>query len=304
MSIQIDNGEFTRIHNDILDGLAKSQFTALEFRCLFFLVRMTYGWQKKEDAISLSQWTDGIGIDGKNRGNILNTLNGLVHQGVIYMRSNGNNRPATWGLNKAYFEKQTVMQLHNSVDDELEPTVIPQHNSGVMPEHNSFEPTVMQPHNTTVIPQHNSLAETVMQPHNHQRKILKKELKKEDIPATQPALREKVPTPQQEMFGAVCEAIGWDYKTLSKEDQGQIAQAVGILTKANYTVDDIRRFMTEVWFNDWRWEKEHQHPTLKQLRQEIGKIRSSLASVAPATAKKEKGINGFRDMLAEQGIHI
>src|SRR5690606_33709220 len=34
------------------------------------------------------------------------------------------------------------------------------------------------------------------------------------------------PTPQQEMFAAVCEAIGWDYKTLSRDDRGQVAQTV------------------------------------------------------------------------------
>lgn len=107
------------------------------------------------------------------------------------------------------------------------------------------------------------------------------------------------PTPQQEMFGAVCEAIGWDYKTLSKEDKGQVAQAVGILGKASYVVDDIRRFMVEVWFEDWRWKKEGQHPTLKQLRQEIGKIRSVAKHAAP---KKQTGMDAYREMLAEQGL--
>jgi hypothetical protein len=109
-------------------------------------------------------------------------------------------------------------------------------------------------------------------------------------------------TPQQEMFAAICEAIGWDYHTLSKEDQGQVAQAVGILRKANYTVDDIRRFMVEVWFKDWRWEKNEQHPTLKQLRQEIGKIRSVIAAAAPA--KKLTGVDGYKEMLRERGIQV
>jgi hypothetical protein len=112
----------------------------------------------------------------------------------------------------------------------------------------------------------------------------------------------KTPTPQQEMFAAICEAIGWDYHTISKDDQGQVAQAVGILRKANYTVDDIRRFMVEVWFKDWRWEKNEQHPTLKQLRQEIGKIRSVIAAAAPA--KKLTGVDGYKEMLRERGIQV
>jgi hypothetical protein len=109
------------------------------------------------------------------------------------------------------------------------------------------------------------------------------------------------PTQQQEMFGAVCEAIGWDYNTLSKDDKGQVAQAVGIFQKAQYTVDDIRSFMADVWFNDWRWKDKSQLPTLKQLRQEIGKTRSLVSSAAPS---KRKGVDGFREMLAGQGIQI
>lgn len=122
--------------------------------------------------------------------------------------------------------------------------------------------------------------------------------------ATQPALQERTPTPQQEMFGAVCEAIGWDYQTLAKGDKGQVAQAVKILSTADppYTVEDIHRFMVDVWFKDWRWTKEQQLPNLKQLRQEIGKIRSMIPSVAPPP--KEKGIDGYRAMLARQGIDL
>lgn len=121
----------------------------------------------------------------------------------------------------------------------------------------------------------------------------------------EPPLTEDVATqhtPQQEMFGAICEAIGWDYNTLSKGDRGQVAQAVGILVKANYTVDDIRRFMTDFWFKDWRWEKDGKPPTLKQLRQEIGIIRSNLSASAPPP--KRKGVDGYREMLAEQGIDL
>lgn len=110
----------------------------------------------------------------------------------------------------------------------------------------------------------------------------------------------KEPTPQQEMFGAVCEAIGWDYQTLSKDDKGQVAQAVGILTKADYTIDDIRRFMVEIWFNDWRWKKEGQHPTLKQLRQEIGKIRSVVKQAAPIP--KTKGLSSYERLAAGLGV--
>jgi hypothetical protein len=107
---------------------------------------------------------------------------------------------------------------------------------------------------------------------------------------------------QQEMFGAICEALGWDYHVISDKNKGQVAQAIKVLVKANYTVDDIRRFMVEVWFKDWRWQKNQQYPTLAQLREDIGKIRSLVPSAAPA--KKKTGIEGYREMLARQGITI
>jgi hypothetical protein len=104
-------------------------------------------------------------------------------------------------------------------------------------------------------------------------------------------------TPQQEMFGAICEAIGWDHHVISDKNKGQVAQAVKVLNKAGYTVDDIRRFMMEVWFHDWRWEKKQQYPTLSQLREEIGKIRSIVPAAAPA--KKTKSMESW-ERLGEQ----
>lgn len=108
----------------------------------------------------------------------------------------------------------------------------------------------------------------------------------------------KPPTPQQEMFEAICEAIGWDYRTLSEKDKGQVAQAMGILRKANYTLDDIRRFMAEVWFRDWRWEKHGQRPTLAQLRQEIGKLRAGIpVELPPAQTKSMASYTRLGNML-------
>jgi hypothetical protein len=109
-------------------------------------------------------------------------------------------------------------------------------------------------------------------------------------------------SPQQEMFGAVCEAIGTDPNTLTKEDKGQIAQAVGILTKANYTVDDIRRFITEHWYRDWRWEKNGKPPTLKILRNEIGIVRSVMANMAPPVRSTNNGVNAIMDYMEMKGM--
>jgi len=105
-------------------------------------------------------------------------------------------------------------------------------------------------------------------------------------------------SPQQELFGAVCEAVGWDYRTLTKEDQGQVAQTCGILGKAGYAAGDVATFMQTVWFKDWRWQKNQALPTIKQLRQEIGKIRSTVPAAAPASVGKN--LQGVADYINRQ----
>lgn len=127
--------------------------------------------------------------------------------------------------------------------------------------------------------------------------------------ATQPAPQEKTLTPQQAMYGAICEALGWDYHTITDDDKVKVAQAVKILTKANYTVEDIRLFMVNVWFHDWRWEKHQQRPTLKQLRQDIGKLRATTPEHVPRSDngnaapldKNQAAANQVRSMLKAHG---
>jgi hypothetical protein len=113
---------------------------------------------------------------------------------------------------------------------------------------------------------------------------------------------EKPPTPQQEMFAAVCEAIGWDHRVISDRNKSQVAQTAGILTKNQYTVEDVRRFMIEIWFKDWRWEKKQSYPTLSQLREEIGKLRSLIPTVAPPP--KAKGMDSLRRLEASLGVNL
>ncbi len=104
----------------------------------------------------------------------------------------------------------------------------------------------------------------------------RKERSKENVKekcASHPALQETARTAHQVMFGAICEALGWDSRTITEGDKLRVAQGAKILTRADYAAGDIQRFMVEVWFRDWRWQKYQQRPTLTQLRQEIGKVR-------------------------------
>lgn len=85
--------------------------------------------------------------------------------------------------------------------------------------------------------------------------------------------KDGAPLPQQELFGAVCACVGWDHKTITGDQAGQVAQTAGVLKDAGYSIADLRTFWKWWHEEDWRGQKG-QYPTLAQLRTEIGKIRS------------------------------
>lgn len=58
---QIENGH-TDIANEIMDALAKIRIPGEARQVLDFILRKTYGWHKKEDHISLSQFINGTGM--------------------------------------------------------------------------------------------------------------------------------------------------------------------------------------------------------------------------------------------------
>ncbi len=103
--VQVENGNFARIHNEISERLARTDLSGSEFRCLWFLLRKTYGFQKKEDTISYSQFADGTGLE---RRNAMRSLDKLVNRRIIYRKDNGNNRPQNWGFNKYFNQWDTT----------------------------------------------------------------------------------------------------------------------------------------------------------------------------------------------------
>jgi len=54
---------FTPIANEIMEALMRVNLSAYESRVLWFLFRKTYGWNKKTDWITLSQFSECIGLD-------------------------------------------------------------------------------------------------------------------------------------------------------------------------------------------------------------------------------------------------
>ncbi len=78
-SPQKENG-FTPIANEILERLVNIDLLGAEFRVLLFIIRKTYGYQKKQDRISFTQFEKGTGI---SRQTINKTIKNLVAKGLI-----------------------------------------------------------------------------------------------------------------------------------------------------------------------------------------------------------------------------
>ena len=72
-SPQKENG-YTAISNEIMEALAKYRIPGQEIQLIWVLLRKTWGWNKKSDYISLSQWAKLTGIKRTKCSALLNSL--------------------------------------------------------------------------------------------------------------------------------------------------------------------------------------------------------------------------------------
>lgn len=119
---QKENG-FTPIANEIMEQLARADLGKHEFRCVMYLIRITYGYHRKVWTISMDEWVNATGLD---RGNVGRALRNLIRWQVILKTDKGNGRghKSTYGFNKHYNEwrigansvtQDTVSDTTNSV---------------------------------------------------------------------------------------------------------------------------------------------------------------------------------------------
>jgi len=246
--IQIEQGNFLRVHNAIIEALTKAHLAPLEFQIVMFLLRKTYGFNKKNDVISISQFMEC----GATRAATHNALMNLIRLKVI-LRNPAGKQTFRYGFNK-YIEKWSeevwksrrpnqAKNFHKTVI--VDGTVIP-------------DDTVIVDGNSTVIPDGNG---TVIVDGNNKRhtKDTSKDNIKKDIP------EHKI------MFGILAEISKVDMKLKA----GQIAKVSKMLLKAEYTVDDVKGFSSWWYKNDWRGQKG-QPPMLQQIVDGILQYKSSV----------------------------
>lgn len=109
-NLQVDDGNFTRIHHRILEELAIRKLSGYETRILFALWRKTYGWGKKADWISHRQFMQ---ITSLPKSEVSRTLKRLVARNLV-VKTYNSKKQAIYGFNKHFtswreLEKSTTV---------------------------------------------------------------------------------------------------------------------------------------------------------------------------------------------------
>ncbi len=102
---QLEDGH-TKIANEIVEALARVNLTAHEGRLLWCILRKTYGWNKKIDRISYSQFEVETGIGHRQIGR---SLASLKQRGIIICVGTGYS--LEYGLQKDYELWDTIRDI-------------------------------------------------------------------------------------------------------------------------------------------------------------------------------------------------
>lgn len=100
-ALQIENGNFTRIVNPLIEKLIQIPFKGCELAIVMFIIRKTYGFHKLEDEISITQFEKGL---KRGRPTIVKALKNLqlVKILILVKRGTSKNSSNTWRINKYY----------------------------------------------------------------------------------------------------------------------------------------------------------------------------------------------------------
>ncbi len=107
--LQIEGGNYTRIVNKVIEQLVKQPLLGAELAICLFIIRKTYGFQKKEDEISLTQFEQGT---GRSRPTIVKALKNLQLVNIVKLVKKGDSRISSncWSFNKYYHTWKLVKQ--------------------------------------------------------------------------------------------------------------------------------------------------------------------------------------------------
>jgi phage replication O-like protein O len=244
--IQVENGSYTRIHNKILELLATARLSPVEFRIVLFIMRKTYGFQKKTDIISISQFQSNCNA---SHDKIIKSIHNLERLKVI-TREPAGKQMFSYGFNK-YFEQWLPETFEsrrpNQADNFI--TSTPKETSPIKGTSNPDDTSTSNPNDTGTSNPNGT----------HKRK---KETIKE--------------IPDNNSHQLIFSALSRVCKVDPKLKGGMIGKIAKSLLLAGYTADDVNRF--EFWWrgNDFRG-KQGSPPTLNQVVELIMQSKSATA---------------------------
>ena len=93
---QLENG-YTKIANEIMDALIAFRIPGEERQCLDFIIRKTYGYNKKDDVISNSQFVKATGL---HKASVHRSIKSLIKKNIV--SKSANNYIPTYRFNKNY----------------------------------------------------------------------------------------------------------------------------------------------------------------------------------------------------------
>lgn len=118
--LQVENGNFTRIINPLLEQLIQIPFKGCELATALFIIRKTYGYNKPNDKISLTQFEKAL---KRTRPTIVKALKNLQLVNVVKLIKRGNiyNSANLWKINK-YYETWGVVNTAKLVKGRRKPS--------------------------------------------------------------------------------------------------------------------------------------------------------------------------------------
>jgi phage replication O-like protein O len=93
---RIEDG-FLELPNELIEAFAKTYITGEEMRCLWVVLRQTFGWHKERNHIPLSKFQEMTGL---KKPNIVRALKNLSSKNIIIKSDKG--KQATYELNTLY----------------------------------------------------------------------------------------------------------------------------------------------------------------------------------------------------------